>query len=91
MNNKIKDTKENQEQNIDLLNIIFYILSHKKSLVISFLISLLFGYLILFYSKPIYETTALIQVETKTGNNILTDLSDVIPEKHLRLLKRLRY
>ncbi|HCT5581752.1 TPA: polysaccharide biosynthesis tyrosine autokinase [Enterobacter kobei] len=89
MNNKIKDTKENQEQNIDLLNIIFYILSHKKSLVISFLISLLFGYLILFYSKPIYETTALIQVETKTGNNILTDLSDVIPDKTPEVTKEI--
>ncbi len=89
MNNKIKDAKENQEQNIDLLNIIFYILSHKKSLVISFLISLLFGYLILFYSKPIYETTALIQVETKTGNNILTDLSDVIPDKTPEVTKEI--
>ncbi|HBZ2174632.1 TPA: tyrosine-protein kinase, partial [Klebsiella pneumoniae] len=76
--NKQTNTKEADE--IDLGRIIGELIDHRK-LIIS--ITALFTLLALVYaifSTPIYQADALVQVEQKQANAILSNLSQMLPD-----------
>ena len=65
---------------IDLGRLIGELLDHKKLIVA---VTGLFTFLAIFYAlfaTPIYQADALIQVEQKQGNSILSNLSQMLPD-----------
>ncbi|WP_241569959.1 polysaccharide biosynthesis tyrosine autokinase [Rosenbergiella collisarenosi] len=65
---------------IDLGRLIGELLDHKKLIIA---VTGLFTFLAIFYAlfaTPIYQADALIQVEQKQGNSILSNLSQMLPD-----------
>ncbi|MCL9667440.1 polysaccharide biosynthesis tyrosine autokinase [Rosenbergiella epipactidis] len=65
---------------IDLGRLIGEIIDHKKLIIA---VTGLFTFLAIFYAlfaTPIYQADALIQVEQKKGNSILSNLSQMLPD-----------
>lgn len=76
----IKSTIEKDTDEIDLGRLIGELIDHRK-IIIS--ITALFTFLSIFYvifATPIYQADALIQVEQKQGNAILSNLSQMLPD-----------
>ncbi|WP_241618716.1 polysaccharide biosynthesis tyrosine autokinase [Rosenbergiella epipactidis] len=65
---------------IDLGRLIGELLDHKKLIIA---ITAIFTFLAIFYAlfaTPIYQADALVQVEQKQGNSILSNLSQMLPD-----------
>jgi tyrosine-protein kinase Etk/Wzc len=78
---KNKTSSENTEQ-VDLGRLIGEFIDHRK-LIIS--VTSLFTLLALVYAifaTPVYQANALIQVEQKQANAILSNLSQMLPDSH---------
>ncbi|HGO4957636.1 TPA: Wzz/FepE/Etk N-terminal domain-containing protein, partial [Klebsiella pneumoniae] len=75
-----KKTAEKDSDEIELGRLIGELIDHRK-LIIS--ITALFTLIALVYAlfaTPIYQADALIQVEQKQGNAILSNLSQMLPD-----------
>ena len=65
---------------IDLGRVIGELIDHRKAYYIYNIGFTLFAILYALLATPIYETDALIQIEQKQGNAILSSLSQVLPD-----------
>ena len=78
------EPKSSDSDSLDLGKVIGEIIDNLK-LIISFM--LLFTTLAIIYvlfSTPVYKSDALIQIEAKQGNAILSSLSQVLPDGQLQ-------
>ncbi|HHZ8763600.1 TPA: polysaccharide biosynthesis tyrosine autokinase [Klebsiella quasipneumoniae] len=76
-NNK-QDVKDNEE--IDLGRLIGEIIDHRKIIISITALFTLIGIVYALFSTPIYQANALIQVEQKQANAILSNLSQMLPD-----------
>ncbi len=65
---------------IDLGRVIGELIDHRKLIISITSVFTLFAILYALLATPIYETDALIQIEQKQGNAILSSLSQVLPD-----------
>lgn len=76
-NNK-QDVKDNEE--IDLGRLIGELIDHRKIIISITALFTLIGIVYALFSTPIYQANALIQVEQKQANAILSNLSQMLPD-----------
>ncbi|MCE7455826.1 polysaccharide biosynthesis tyrosine autokinase [Klebsiella pneumoniae] len=76
-NNK-QDVKDNEE--IDLGRLIGELIDHRKIIISITALFTLIGIVYALFSTPIYQANALIQVEQKQANAILSNLSQMPPD-----------
>ncbi|RLK98786.1 polysaccharide biosynthesis tyrosine autokinase [Klebsiella pneumoniae] len=76
-NNK-QDVKDNEE--IDLGRLIGELIDHRKIIISITVLFTLIGIVYALFSTPIYQANALIQVEQKQANAILSNLSQMLPD-----------
>ncbi|XGN19393.1 polysaccharide biosynthesis tyrosine autokinase [Klebsiella pneumoniae] len=76
-NNK-QDVKDNEE--IDLGRLIGELIDHRKIIISITALCTLIGIVYALFSTPIYQANALIQVEQKQANAILSNLSQMLPD-----------
>ncbi len=73
-----QDVKDNEE--IDLGRLIGEIIDHRKIIISITALFTLIGIVYALFSTPIYQANALIQVEQKQANAILSNLSQMLPD-----------
>ena len=71
-------TKDNDE--IDLGRLVGEFIDHRKLIVSVTSLFTLVALIYAFLATPIYQSDALIQVEQKQGNAILSNLSQMLPD-----------
>lgn len=76
-NNK-QDVKENDE--IDLGRLIGELIDHRKIIISITAFFTLLGIIYAMFAMPVYQANAMIQVEQKQANAILSNLSQMLPD-----------
>ena len=65
---------------IDLVRLLGELLDHRKFILILTALFTLAALLYALFATPVYQADALIQVEQKQGNALLSNLSEFIPD-----------
>lgn len=65
---------------IDLVRLLGELLDHRKFILILTALFTLVALLYALFATPVYQADALIQVEQKQGNALLSNLSEFIPD-----------
>lgn len=73
-----KSVKESDE--IDLGRLIGELIDHRKLIVSVTALCTLIALVYAIFSTPVYQADALIQIEQKQGNTILSSLSQMLPD-----------
>lgn len=75
-----KNTTTKSSDEFDLSRMIGEVIDHRKIIIIITAAFTLIAILYSIFATPIYQATAMIQVEQKQGNAILDTLSQVLPD-----------
>ncbi|WP_156294035.1 tyrosine-protein kinase Wzc [Serratia oryzae] len=77
--NKVAASLSDNRDNIDLTHLIGAIVDNKWFVVAITALFSLIGILYSLFATPIYKADALIQVEQKIGNSLISDFSQILP------------
>lgn len=75
-----KKTAEKDSDEIELGRLIGELIDHRKSIISITALFTLIALVYALFATPIYQADALIQVEQKQGNAILSNLSQMLPD-----------
>ncbi|MGR5946762.1 Wzz/FepE/Etk N-terminal domain-containing protein, partial [Raoultella planticola] len=65
---------------LDLGRVIGELIDHRKLIISITSLFTLFALVYVLFATPVYQANALIQVEKKQANSILSNLSDMLPD-----------
>lgn len=71
---------EKEADEIDLARLVGELIDHRKLIISVTALFTLFALLYALFSTPVYQADALLQVEQKQGNAILSSLSQMLPD-----------
>ncbi|TDQ24897.1 tyrosine-protein kinase Etk/Wzc [Raoultella sp. BIGb0149] len=78
------EPKSTDSDSLDLGKIIGEIIDNRKLVISSMLLFTTLAIFYVLFATPVYRTDALVQIEQKQGNAILSSLSQVLPDGQLQ-------
>lgn len=79
MSSAIKNPNTTDTNDIDLGRLIGELIDHRKLIISITSLFTLIALIYILFATPIYQADAMIQVEKKQANAILSNLSDILP------------
>ncbi|HBX3773439.1 TPA: tyrosine-protein kinase, partial [Klebsiella pneumoniae subsp. pneumoniae] len=79
MSSAIKKPNTTDTNDIDLGRLIGELIDHRKLIISITSLFTLIALIYILFATPIYQADAMIQVEKKQANAILSNLSDILP------------
>ncbi|MBK0002086.1 polysaccharide biosynthesis tyrosine autokinase [Erwinia sp. S38] len=80
MSSVINKPNANNSDDIDLGKLIGELIDHRKLIIAITAIMTILSIIYVLFSTPVYQADALVQVEQKQGNAILSNLSQMLPD-----------
>ncbi|HCI6454894.1 TPA: tyrosine-protein kinase, partial [Klebsiella quasipneumoniae subsp. similipneumoniae] len=80
MSATINKSADKDSEEIELNKLIGEFIDHRKLIFSIISIFILLSLLYVIFSTPIYQSDALVQIEEKQGNAILSNLSQMLPD-----------
>lgn len=80
MSSTINQSKNKDPDEIDLRRLVGEIIDHRKLIIAITAVFTVLAIIYAIFATPIYQSNALVQVEQKQGNAILSNLSQMLPD-----------